>query len=66
MTSAPLDSVAAIERLRTGVSIVQGLRRPRIDSQGMHIAGTYRADGDVIPSAQPAATQEGPAPSSST
>ena len=42
-----------------------GLRRIRIDSQGMHIAGTYRADGDVIPSAQPVASPEGPAPSPS-
>ena len=42
-----------------------GLRRLHIDSQGMHIAGTYRADGDVIPSAQPVAGPEGPAPSPS-
>jgi circadian clock protein KaiC len=42
-----------------------GLRRLHIDSQGMHIAGTYRADGDVIPSAQPVAGPEGLAPSPS-
>ena len=42
-----------------------GLRRLHIDSQGMHIAGTYRADGDVIPSAQPVAGPEGPVPSPS-
>ena len=42
-----------------------GLCRMRIDSQGMHIAGTYRADGDVIPSARPVASSEGPAPSPS-
>jgi len=42
-----------------------GLCRLRIDSQGMHIAGTYRADGDVIPSAQPVASAEGTVPSSS-
>ena len=39
-----------------------GLQRVNIDSQGMHIAGAYRADGDVIPSAQPVASPEGPAP----
>jgi circadian clock protein KaiC len=42
-----------------------GLCRLRIDSQGMHIAGTYRADGDVIPSAQPVSSPEGTAPSPS-
>jgi circadian clock protein KaiC len=42
-----------------------GLCRLRIDSQGMHIAGTYRADGDVIPSAQPVASSEGTLPSPS-
>jgi len=59
-----------VERLLTIVKMRDtdyqaGLRRLRIDSQGMHIAGTYRADGDVIPSAQPVASPEGPAPSSS-
>jgi circadian clock protein KaiC len=59
-----------VERLLTIIKMRDtdyqaGLRRLRIDSQGMHIAGTYRADGDVIPSAQPVATPEGPAPSSS-
>jgi len=42
-----------------------GLQRLHIDRQGMHIAGNYRADGDVIPSAQPVASPEGPAPSPS-
>ena len=59
-----------VERLLTIIKMRDtdyqaGLRRLRIDSQGMHIAGTYRADGDVIPSAQPVASPEGPAPSSS-
>jgi circadian clock protein KaiC len=59
-----------VERLMTIIKMRDtdyqaGLRRLRIDSQGMHIAGTYRADGDVIPSAQPVAASEGPAPSSS-
>ncbi len=59
-----------IERLLTIIKMRDtdyqaGLRRLHIDSQGMHIAGTYRADGDVIPSAQPVASTEGPAPSSS-
>ena len=59
-----------VERLLTIIKMRDtdyqaGLRRIRIDSQGMHIAGTYRADGDVIPSAQPVAGPEGPAPSSS-
>jgi circadian clock protein KaiC len=57
-----------VERLLTIIKMRDtdyqaGLRRLRIDSQGMHIAGTYRADGDVIPSAQPVASPEGPAPS---
>ena len=59
-----------VERLLTIIKMRDsdydaGLRRLHIDSQGVHIAGTYRADGDVIPSAQPAASPEGPAPSSS-
>lgn len=59
-----------VERLLTIIKMRDtdyqaGLRRLRIDSQGMHIAGTWRADSDVIPSAQPVAAQEGPAPSSS-
>jgi circadian clock protein KaiC len=59
-----------VERLLTIIKMRDtdyqaGLRRLHIDSQGMHIAGTYRADGDVIPSAQPAASPEGPAPSAS-
>ena len=56
-----------VERLMTIIKMRDtdyqaGLSRMRIDSQGMHIAGTYRADGDVIPSAQPVASPEGPAP----
>ena len=59
-----------VERLLTIIKMRDtdyqaGLRRLRIDGQGMHIAGTYRADGDVIPSAQPVASPEGPAPSPS-
>lgn len=59
-----------VERLLTIIKMRDtdyqaGLRRLHIDSHGMHIAGTYRADGDVIPSAQPVASPEGPAPSSS-
>ncbi|MCK9686208.1 ATPase domain-containing protein [Scleromatobacter humisilvae] len=59
-----------VERLLTIIKMRDtdyqaGLRRLRIDSQGMHIAGTYRADGDVIPSAQPVAGPEGPVPSPS-
>ncbi len=59
-----------VERLLTIIKMRDtdyqaGLRRLRVDSHGMHIAGTYRADGDVIPSAQPVASPEGPAPSSS-
>ena len=59
-----------IERLITIIKMRDtdyqaGLHRLRIDSQGMHIAGTYRADGDVIPSAQPVASPEGPASSPS-
>ena len=59
-----------VERLLTIIKMRDtdyqaGLRRIQIDSQGMHIAGTYRADGDVIPSAQPVASPEGPAPSPS-
>jgi circadian clock protein KaiC len=59
-----------VERLLTIIKMRDtdyqaGLRRLRIDSQGMHIAGTYRADGDVIPSAQPVASPEGSAPSPS-
>jgi circadian clock protein KaiC len=59
-----------VERLLTIIKMRDtdyqaGLRRIRIDSQGMHIAGTYRADGDVIPSAQPVAGPEGSAPSPS-
>jgi circadian clock protein KaiC len=58
-----------VERLMTIIKMRDtdyqaGLRRLRIDSRGMHIAGTYRADGDVIPSAEPVASPEGPAPSS--
>ena len=59
-----------VERLLTIIKMRDadyqaGLRRIRIDSQGMRIAGSYRADGDVIPSAQPVSAQEGSAPSSS-
>lgn len=59
-----------VERLLTIIKMRDtdyqaGLRRLKIDSQGMHIAGTYRADGDVIPSAQPVASPEGAAPSPS-
>jgi len=59
-----------VERLLTIIKMRDtdyhaGLRRVRIDSQGMHIAGTYRADGDVIPSAQPVASSEGTLPSPS-
>ena len=59
-----------VERLLTIIKMRDtdyqaGLRRLHIDAQGMHIAGTYRADGDVIPSAQPVAGSEGSAPSSS-
>ncbi len=59
-----------VERLLTIIKMRDtdyqaGLRRLKIDSQGMHIAGTYRADGDVIPSAQPVASPEGPPPSPS-
>jgi circadian clock protein KaiC len=59
-----------VERLLTIIKMRDtdyqaGLRRLRIDSQGMHIAGTYRADGDVIPSAQPIASPEDPVPSPS-
>ncbi len=59
-----------VERLLTIIKMRDtdyqaGLRRLHIDSQGMHIAGTYRADGDVIPSAQPVASPEGPVPSTS-
>jgi len=58
-----------VERLMTIIKMRDtdyqaGLRRLRIDSRGMHIAGTYRADGDVIPSAQPVVSPEGIAPSS--
>ena len=60
-----------VERLLTIIKMRDsdyqaGLRRLRIGSQGMHIAGTYRADGDVIPSAQPVAAPEVPPSSSST
>jgi circadian clock protein KaiC len=59
-----------IERLITIIKMRDtdyqaGLHRLKIDSHGMHIAGTYRADGDVIPSAQPVAGLEGLAPSPS-
>jgi circadian clock protein KaiC len=59
-----------VERLLTIIKMRDtdyeaGLRRLRIDGQGMHIAGTYRADGDVIPSAQPVASSEGSTPSPS-
>jgi circadian clock protein KaiC len=59
-----------VERLLTIIKMRDtdyqaGLRRLCIDSQGMHIAGTYRADGDVIPSAQAVASQEGSVPSPS-
>ncbi len=59
-----------VERLLTIIKMRDtdyqaGLRRLHIDAQGMHIAGTYRADGDVIPSAQPVAGSEGSAPPSS-
>jgi len=59
-----------VERLLTIIKMRDtdyeaGLCRLRIDSQGMHIAGTYRADGDVIPSAQPVPSSEGTVPSSS-
>ena len=59
-----------VERLLTIIKMRDtdyqaGLRRIHIDAQGMHIAGTYRADGDVIPSAQSVASPEGPVPSPS-
>jgi len=59
-----------VERLLTIIKMRDtdyqaGLCRLKIDSQGMHIAGTYRADGDVIPSAQPVSGPEGTAPSPS-
>jgi len=59
-----------VERLLTIIKMRDtdyqaGLRRLRIDTQGMHIAGTYRADGDVIPSAQPVSAQDGHATGSS-
>jgi circadian clock protein KaiC len=59
-----------VERLLTIIKMRDtdyqaGLRRLKIDSQGMHIAGTYRADGDVIPSAQPVVSPEGSMPSPS-
>lgn len=59
-----------VERLLTIIKMRDtdyqaGLRRLKIDSQGMHIAGTYRADGDVIPSAQPVSNPEGAPPSPS-
>jgi circadian clock protein KaiC len=47
-----------VERLLTIIKMRDtdyhaGLHRIRIDSRGMHIAGTYSADGDVIPTATP-------------
>jgi circadian clock protein KaiC len=59
-----------VERLMTIIKMRDtdyqaGLRRIRIDSQGMHIAGTYRADGDVIPFGATRCQPEGPAPSPS-
>ncbi len=47
-----------VERLLTIIKMrdtdyAAGLNRMRIDSRGMHLAGTYTADGDVIPTAQP-------------
>jgi circadian clock protein KaiC len=59
-----------VERLLTIIKMRDtdyqaGLRRLKIDSQGMHIAGTYRADGDVIPSAQPVTGADGATPSPS-
>ena len=60
-----------VERLLTIIKMRDtdyqaGLQRIRIDSQGMHIAGTFSAEGDVIPSAQPVATPDGPAAGSSS
>ena len=59
-----------VERLLTIIKMRDtdydaSLCRLRIDRQGMHIAGTYRADGDVIPSAEPVASSEGSVPSPS-
>ena len=59
-----------VERLLTIIKMRDtdyqaGLQRIRIDSQGMHIAGTFSAEGDVIPSAQPVATPDGTAAGSS-
>ena len=60
-----------VERLLTIIKMRDtdyqaGLQRIRIDSQGMHIAGTFSAEGDVIPSAQPVATPDGAAAGSSS
>jgi circadian clock protein KaiC len=59
-----------VERLLTIIKMRDSdhqaaLRRIRIDSKGMHIADTYKADGDVIPSAQPVSNPDGPAPNPS-
>jgi circadian clock protein KaiC len=56
-----------VERLLTIIKMRDtdyraGLHRIRIGAQGMHLAGTYSADGDVIPSAQPIAPPDGGAP----
>ncbi len=59
-----------VERLLTIIKMRDtdyhaGLQRIRVDRQGMHIAGNFSAEGDVIPSAQPVSTQDGPSASSS-
>jgi circadian clock protein KaiC len=59
-----------VERLLTIIKMRDtdyqaGLRRLRIDGQGMHIAGTYSADGDVIPSAEPGPSAAAPTASPS-
>ncbi len=59
-----------VERLLTIIKMRDsdydaGLQRMQIDRQGIHIAGTFSAEGDVIPSAQPVTTQDGPAVGSS-
>ena len=60
-----------VERLLTIVKMRDtdyeaGLRRLRISSSGLQVAGIYRADGDVIPSAEPVVKPDGPAAAAST
>ncbi|MGN6528884.1 MAG: RAD55 family ATPase [Burkholderiaceae bacterium] len=54
-----------VERLLTIIKMRDtdyhaGLRRLHIDGRGMHLAGVFAADGDVIPSAQPVSAQVAP------